>query len=118
MGAHAVLQTPRRYLAPPLLTTLLDVQMAVVEHMLGRPRAALQILEPYPTGYELAVSSGDSGMAYLVATTRAQAQLALGESREAAKGIRALLTSTSPHVGRYQIVEGLYVCRPDRPLGG
>ena len=27
------------------------------------------ILEPYPSGYELAVNSGDSGMAYLVATT-------------------------------------------------
>jgi LuxR family maltose regulon positive regulatory protein len=107
VAAHAVLQTPRRYLAPPLLRTLLDVQTAVVEHMLGRPRAALQILQPYPTGYELAVSPGDTGMAYLVATTRAQAQLALGESREAAKGIRALLTSTSPHVGRYQIVDGL-----------
>jgi LuxR family maltose regulon positive regulatory protein len=105
--AHAVLQNPRRYVAPPLLKTLLDVQMAVVEHMLGRPRAALQILEPYPTGYELAVHPGDTGMAYLVATTRAQAQLALGESREAARGIRALLTSTSPHVGRYQIVDGL-----------
>jgi LuxR family maltose regulon positive regulatory protein len=107
VAAHAVLQTPRRYLAPPLLRTLLDVQMAAVEHMLGRPRAALQILEPYPTGYELAVSPGDTGMAYLVATARAQAQLALGESREAARGIRALLTSTSPHVGRYQIVDGL-----------
>jgi LuxR family maltose regulon positive regulatory protein len=107
VAAHAVLQTPRRYLAPPLLRTLLDVQMAVVEHMLGRPRAALQILQPYPTGYELAVGPGDTGMAYLVATARAQAQLALGESREAARGIRALLTSTSPHVGRYQIVDGL-----------
>jgi LuxR family maltose regulon positive regulatory protein len=107
VAAHAVLQTPRRYLAPPLLRTLLDVQMAVVEHMLGRPRAALQILEPYPSGYELAVNPGDTGMGYLVATTRAQAQLALGESREAARGIRALLTSTSPHVGRYQIVDGL-----------
>ena len=75
--------------------------------MLGRPRAALQILESYPSGYELAVSPGDTGLGYLVATTRAQAQLTLGESRQAARGIRALLTSTSPHIGRYQIVEGL-----------
>jgi LuxR family maltose regulon positive regulatory protein len=107
VAAHAVLQRPSRYLASPLLTTILDEQTAMIEQMLGRPRAALQILQRYPAGYELAVGPSDAGMAYLVATTRAHAQLALGETREAANGIRALLSSTSPQVGRYQIVDGL-----------
>jgi LuxR family maltose regulon positive regulatory protein len=107
VSAQALLQRPRRYLAAPLLQTILDVLTAKIEQMLGRPRAALQILQPYPTGYELAVSSPDTGMAYLVATTRAHAQLALGESRQAARCVRALLSSTDPQVGRYQIVDGL-----------
>ena len=107
VAAHSLLQRPSRYLASPLLQTLLDVQTAMIEQMLGRPRAALQILQRYPAGYELATGPSDAGMAYLAATTRAHAQLALGEPREAAKGIRALLSSTSPQVGRYQIVDGL-----------
>jgi LuxR family maltose regulon positive regulatory protein len=107
VGAHAVLQRPSRYLPPPFLQTILDMQTAMIEQMLGRPRAALQILERYPAGYELAIGASDAGMAYLVTTTRAHAQLALGETRDAANGIRALLSSTSPQVGRYQIVDGL-----------
>jgi LuxR family maltose regulon positive regulatory protein len=107
VAAHAVLQRPSRYLPSPLLKTILDEQTAMIEQMLGRPRAALQILQRYPAGYELAVGPSDAGMAYLVATTRAHAQLALGETHEAANGIRALLSSTSPQVGRYQIVDGL-----------
>jgi LuxR family maltose regulon positive regulatory protein len=107
VAAHALLQRPRRYLAAPLPRTILDVHAATIEHMLGRPRAALQILEPYPTGYELATGSSERGMGYLVATTRAQAQLALGDSREAARCVRGLLSSTDPQVGRYQVVDGL-----------
>jgi LuxR family maltose regulon positive regulatory protein len=107
VAAHALLQRPSRYLPSPLLQTLLDVETATIEQMLGRPRAALQILQRYPAGYELAIGPSDAGMPFLVATTRAHAQLALGEPREAAKGIRALLSSTSPQVGRYQIVDGL-----------
>jgi LuxR family maltose regulon positive regulatory protein len=107
VAAHAVLQRPSRYLASPLLKTILDEQTAMIEQMLGRPRAALQILQRYPAGYELAIGPSDAGMAYLVATTRAHAQVALGETREASSGIRALLSSTSPQVGRYQIVDGL-----------
>jgi LuxR family maltose regulon positive regulatory protein len=118
VAAHAVLQRPSRYLTPPLLQTMLDLQTAMIEHMLGRPRAALQILQRYPAGYELAIGPSDAGMAYLVATTRAHAQLALGETREAANGIRTLLSSTNPQVGRYQIVDGLMcaaliACRED-----
>jgi LuxR family maltose regulon positive regulatory protein len=104
--AHALLQKPLRYVPPPLQRTVLDAQRAVIEQMLGRPRAALQVLEPYPTGYELAVSP-DTGFGYLVATARARAHLALGHPREAARSVRALLSSTNSHIGRYQIVDGL-----------
>jgi LuxR family maltose regulon positive regulatory protein len=106
VAAHAVVQTPLRYLPPPLLRTILDAQRAGIEQMLGRPRAALQVLEPYPTGYELAVAP-DTGLGYLVATARAHAHLALGQPREAARGVRALLRATNSPVGRYQIVDGL-----------
>jgi LuxR family maltose regulon positive regulatory protein len=105
--AHALVRNSRRYLAPPLLQTVLDAQVARIEHMLGRPHAALQILEAYPTAYELAMNPREMGLAYLVATTRAHAQLAVGEPGEAARSVRALLTSTNPQIGRYQIVDGL-----------
>jgi LuxR family maltose regulon positive regulatory protein len=86
----------------PLPKALRETLLADAETMLGRPNAALDMLQ----GYQ------DSDIAILTALPRARAYLSLQDLRNAQNCVRTVLTAVSPLVGRYTLVEAfLYDAR-------
>ena len=118
VSAHAVLQTPRRYLAPPLLRTLLDGQMAVVERHAG-PAAGCP---------------PDPGIVSERVRTRSQPRRhrpGLPGGHDAGPGptdARRVAPGCPGHPGPADVHQpthrpvpdrgGAHVCGPHRPLGG
>jgi LuxR family transcriptional regulator, maltose regulon positive regulatory protein len=82
---------------PPGLAVQRDVMLAQLDISLGRPRAALSLLQDHQ-GHEAAV---------VAAVTRARAYLALNDLDRAQTCVRSVLTAASSHVGRYLLVEAL-----------
>ena len=94
--ARAMLQEagPR---IPPLLAVMRDVMLADMDTSLGRPHAALKLLQNH-RGSELAV---------LTAIPRARAHLALNDLRSAQDCVRTVMTTPSTQTGRFVLVEAL-----------
>ncbi len=107
LPARALLQNTPRYLAPPLQRAYADSLLATIETALDRPRAALHILERYTSDRALAARQPESEMAYLLATARARAYIALGDLQSASLCVTLLLSSPNAQVGRYHLVEGM-----------
>lgn len=82
---------------PPVLTVQRDALLADLDTSLGRPQAALRLLQGY-LGTEFAV---------LTAAPRARAYLALGDLRQARDCVRSVPTAASPQAGRLVLVEAL-----------
>jgi LuxR family transcriptional regulator, maltose regulon positive regulatory protein len=82
---------------PPGLAVQRDVILAQLELSLGRPHAALALLQDYQ-GRDVAVAA---------AVTRARAYLALNDLARARTCVRSVLTAASSQVGRYTLVEAL-----------
>ena len=96
-SAQAVLRQDRAInsTAVGALAVLRDVELAAIDIRLGRPQAALRLLQPHQ-GPPYAVAVG---------VTAARAHLALGQLPEAAARVRAVLTTPSPFVSRRLAVE-------------
>jgi len=94
--ARAMLQEtgPR---IPPLLAVMRDVMLADMDTSLGRPHAALKLLQNY-RGSELVV---------LTAIPRARAHLALNDLRSAQDCVRTVMTTPSTQTGRFVLVEAM-----------
>ena len=94
--ARAMLQEagPR---IPPLLAVMRDVMLADMDTSLGRPHAALKLLQNY-LGSELVV---------LTAIPRARAHLALNDLRSAQDCVRTVMTTPSTQTGRFVLVEAM-----------
>jgi len=82
---------------PALLRVTRDIMLAELDTSLGRPRAALRLLQDY-RGDEFAI---------LTAIPRARAHLALGDRRAAQDCVRSVLAHPSALAGRYMLVEAL-----------
>ena len=82
---------------PPGLAIQRDVILAQLDISLGRPHAALSLLQDHQ-GREVAVAA---------AVTRARAYLALNDLDRAQACVRTVLTAASSQVGRYLLVEAL-----------
>jgi LuxR family maltose regulon positive regulatory protein len=82
---------------PPLLRVARDIMLAELDTSLGRPRAALRLLQDY-RGDEFAI---------MTAIPRAHAHLALGDRRAAKDCVRSVLAQPSALVARYMLVEAL-----------
>jgi LuxR family maltose regulon positive regulatory protein len=82
---------------PPLLRVARDIMLAELDTSLGRPRAALRLLQDY-RGDEFAI---------MTAVPRAHAHLALGDRRAAKDCVRSVLAQPSALVARYMLVEAL-----------
>ncbi|HEY2281791.1 MAG TPA: LuxR C-terminal-related transcriptional regulator [Streptosporangiaceae bacterium] len=82
---------------PPGLAVQRDVMLAQLDISLGRPHAALSLLQDHQ-GREVAV---------VAAVTRARAYLALNDLDGAKTCVRSVLTAASSQVGRYLLVEAL-----------
>jgi LuxR family maltose regulon positive regulatory protein len=82
---------------PPLLRVARDIMLAELDTSLGRPRAALRLLQDY-RGDEFAI---------MTAIPRAHAHLALGDRRAAKDCVRSVLAHPSALVARYMLVEAL-----------
>ncbi len=79
------------------LAVLADVELAEIELLLGRPLAALRILQPHRR----------PPVDVLVAVVSAHAHLALGDLREAQDSVRRVLTTPSPFITLRTTVEAL-----------
>jgi len=82
---------------PPGLAVQRDVILAQLELSLGRPHAALALLQDY-RGRDVGVAA---------AVTCARAYLALNDLARARRCVRSVLTAASAQVGRYTLVEAL-----------
>ena len=82
---------------PPLLRVARDIMLAELDTSLGRPHAALRLLQNY---------RGDD-FAIMTAIPRARAHLALGDRLAAQGCVRSVLANPSALAGRYLIVEAL-----------
>ena len=89
---------------PPGLAVQRDVMLAQLDISLGRPRAALSLLQDHQ-GREVAVTA---------AVTRARAYLALNDLDRAQTCVRGVLTASSSQVGRYLLVEAFLLRSADR----
>jgi LuxR family transcriptional regulator, maltose regulon positive regulatory protein len=96
-GARAMLLRQASRPMPPLLAVRRDLMIAALDTALGRPRAALTLLEGY-RGTEFEV---------LTAMGRARAHLALGEARQARECVRCVLITPSAQVSRLDLVAAL-----------
>ena len=94
--ARILLQDAGRHI-PPLLRVARDIMLAELDTSLGRPRAALRLLQDY-RGDEFAITT---------AIPRAHAHLALGDRRAAQDCVRRVLAHPSALVGRYMLVQAL-----------
>ncbi len=94
--ARSVLQVAGDQI-PPGLAVQRDVILAQLELSLGRPHAALSLLQDHQ-GRDVAV---------VTAVTRARAHLALNDLARARTCVRGVLTAASGQVGRYLLVEAL-----------
>jgi LuxR family maltose regulon positive regulatory protein len=83
--------------APAMLRANRDMMLASIETALGRPHAALRLLQSYR----------HTSFAALLAVTRARAYLALGDVRNAQACVRTVLTGASEQVGRYLLIEAI-----------
>src|SRR2546430_1633701 len=95
-GPSAARRPPSRHI-PPLLCVARDIMLAELDTSLGRPRAALRLLQKYRRD-EFAV---------MTAMPRAHAHLALGDRRAAQDCVRNVLANPSALTGRYMLVEAL-----------
>ena len=82
---------------PPLLRVARDIMLAELDTSLGRPHAALRLLQNY---------RGDD-FAIMTAIPRARAHLALGDRLAAQGCVRSVLANPSALAGRYLLVEAL-----------
>lgn len=103
--ARILLQDPDLMVSLPLIRVHRDVHRASIETTAGRPQAALEILQGYPAGSELATDKGHEGMPGVTAAAQAYAHAALGQFREAEACVGAVFTSPRPEIGRYQFIE-------------
>jgi LuxR family transcriptional regulator, maltose regulon positive regulatory protein len=94
--ARILLQDAGRHI-PPLPRVARDIMLAELDTSLGRPRAALRLLQDY-RGDEFAITT---------AIPRAHAHLALGDRRAAQDCVRRVLAHPSALVGRYMLVQAL-----------
>jgi LuxR family transcriptional regulator, maltose regulon positive regulatory protein len=94
--ARIMLQDADGYI-PALLRVTRDIMLAELDTSLGRPRAALRLLQDYRGG-EFAV---------MTAIPCAHAHLALGDRRAAQDCVRTVLANPSALAGRYLLVEAL-----------
>jgi LuxR family maltose regulon positive regulatory protein len=92
--AHAVPAKPDL----PLLRALRETLLADAETILGRPTSALERLQGYRRGGDIAI---------LAMLPRARAYMSLHDRRNAENCVRAILTATSPLVSRYTLVEAM-----------
>jgi LuxR family maltose regulon positive regulatory protein len=97
--ARAVMNRTSSRTNLPLLRLLRETLLADIETLLGRPNAALGLLQDYR----------DSDLAVLVALPRARAFLALRDWRRAQQCVRTVLTSTSALVSRYSLAEAMLI---------
>jgi LuxR family transcriptional regulator, maltose regulon positive regulatory protein len=81
----------------PVLTALRETLLADTETLLGRPRAALELLQDYH----------DDDCAVLAALPRARAYLALHDQFGAGNCVRAVLATPGRLVGRYGLAEAM-----------
>jgi LuxR family transcriptional regulator, maltose regulon positive regulatory protein len=95
--ARAVLNELAGRVIPPALAVRRDVLLADIETSSGRPRYALTILDPYRK----------TGFAPVAAPATARAHLAAGELRAARDCVRGVLSSSSPQVERFTLVDAL-----------
>ncbi len=82
---------------PPVLAVQRDILLADLDTSMGRPRAALRLLQNYR----------DSEFAVLTAVPRARACLALGDLRGAQECVRTALTAASPQASRFVLVDAM-----------
>ena len=97
-GARAVMNRASSHTNLLLLKLLRETLLADIETMLGRPNAALGLLQDYRDSDHLAV---------LVALPRARAFLALRDWPRAQHSVRSVLTATSTLVSRYSLLEAM-----------
>jgi LuxR family transcriptional regulator, maltose regulon positive regulatory protein len=107
-SAHLMLRRRRRYMSPPLLQTQSDALLATIETALGRPQAALHLLDGYAWGIENGSRKpeADFRTAFLAATARAYAYMSLEDLKAAESCVSFLLSNSGAGVGRMQVVEG------------
>jgi LuxR family maltose regulon positive regulatory protein len=82
---------------PPVLAVQRDAMLADIETSLGRPHAALRLLQGYRA----------SDFATVTAMPRARAHLALKDPRSAQDSVRNVLATASTQTGRFTLVEAL-----------
>lgn len=95
-AARIMLHTVGRHV-PPVLAVQRDVMLADIETSLGRPRAALRLLDGYRA----------TDFTALTAVPCARAHLALKDVRSAQDCVRTVLATTSPQAGRVTLVDAL-----------
>ena len=95
--ARAVMNRTSSHTNLPLLRLLRETLLADIETLVGRPNAALALLQDYR----------DTDLAVLVALPRARAFLALRDWPRAQHCVRTVLTSTSALVSRYSLPEAM-----------
>jgi len=95
--ARAVLDELAGRGVPPALAVRRDVLLADIETSSGRPRYALTMLDPYRK----------TDFAPVAAPATARAHLATGELRAARDCVRGVLSSSSPQVGMFTLVDAL-----------
>jgi LuxR family transcriptional regulator, maltose regulon positive regulatory protein len=96
-GARAVMNRASSRTNLLLLKLLRQTLLADIETLLGRPNAALSLLQDYL----------ESDLAVLVALPRARAFLALRDWPRAQHSVRSVLTATSTLVSRYSLLEAM-----------
>ena len=96
-GARAVMNRPSSQTNLLVLKLRRETLLADIETLLGRPNAALSLLQDYL----------DSDLAVLVALPRARAFLALRDWPRAQHSVRSVLTATSTLVSRYNLLEAM-----------
>jgi LuxR family maltose regulon positive regulatory protein len=95
-AARSVLQVAGDQM-PPGLAVQRDVMLAQLDISLGRPHAALTLLQDHQ----------GSDFAVVTAVTRARAYLALNDLGRAQTCVRSVLTAASSQVGRHAVVDAL-----------
>jgi LuxR family transcriptional regulator, maltose regulon positive regulatory protein len=95
--AVAVMNRASSCVKLPLLRLLRETLLADVETLLGRPNAALGLLQGYR----------DDDLAVLAALPRTRAFMALRDWPRAQRCVRTVLTTTSKLVSRYNLAEAM-----------